>query len=139
MAFWRQTKVYISDLSGVLITLATTVCKLAYLDPSTHIFCLEIAYGSRCRQTQQPARWPIFFIAFTCLHRIGSDRSALALCVYPADHILVHLGPEESWVGVSLHQAVDFCLHFVEAGRGRILQALLGLLSGSMINIYLPR
>lgn len=56
----------------------------------------------------------------------------------PVDHILVHLGPEESWVGVFLHETVDFSLDFVEAGWRRILQALLGPFSGAVINVYLP-
>lgn len=131
--------VYVVRLSEVLIPLATTGCMLAYSDP--HL-CVEIGYGSRCRQEEAAGRGPIVadsqYSQISCPHWTGSHRSALALCVSPADQVLVHLGPEESWVGVSLHQAVDFCLDFVEAGWGRILQASLGLLSGSMINIYLP-
>lgn len=57
----------------------------------------------------------------------------------PVNHILVHFGPEESRVGVSFHEAVDFSLDLVEACWRRILQALLGLLSGAMINVHLRR
>lgn len=71
-------------------------------------------------------------------HQIWSNGSPLALGMCPVDHILVHLGPEESWVGVSLHEAVDFSLDFIEAGWGWILQALLGLLPSSVINVHLP-
>lgn len=53
------------------------------------------------------------------------------------DHILVHLGPEESWVGISFHEAVDFSLDFIKAGWGRILQALFGLFPDAVINVYL--
>lgn len=70
---------------------------------------------------------------------LWSNRPPLALCMRPVDHILVHLGPEESWVGVFLHEAVDFSLDFVEAGWGRILQALLGLFSGAVVNVYLSQ
>lgn len=75
----------------------------------------------------------------TCvpLHRIWSNRSTLAFSMCPVDHILVHFGPEESWVGVSLHEAVDFSLDLVEAGWGWILQALLDLLPGAVINVHL--
>lgn len=66
-----------------------------------------------------------------------SNRPPLALCVRPVDYILVHLGPEESWVGVFLHEAVYFSLDVIEAGWGRILQALLGLFSGAVVNVYL--
>lgn len=55
----------------------------------------------------------------------------------PADHILVHFGPEESWVGVSLHEAVDFSLDLIEAVWGWILQALLDLLPGALVNVHL--
>lgn len=58
------------------------------------------------------------------------------MCLF--DQILVHLGPEESWIRVSLHEAVDFSLDFIEAGWRWILQALLGLLPGAVINVYLP-
>lgn len=61
----------------------------------------------------------------------------LAFSMCPVDHILVHFGPEESWVGVSLHEAVDFSLDLVEAGWGWILQALLDLLPGVVINVHL--
>lgn len=78
------------------------------------------------------------FVSSYLFHQIWSNRSPLALCMCPFDHILVHLGPEESWVGVSLNEAVDFSLDFVEAGWGWILQALLGLFPGAVINVYLP-
>lgn len=55
----------------------------------------------------------------------------------PVDNILVHFGPEESWVGVFFHEAVDFSLDLVEAGWGGILQTLLGLLPGAVVNVYL--
>lgn len=61
------------------------------------------------------------------------------MSIRPVHHILVHLGPEESWVGVFLHEAVDFALDFVEAGWGWILQALLGLFPGAVVNVYLKK
>lgn len=67
-----------------------------------------------------------------------SNGPPLALCVRPVHHFLVHLGPEESWVRVFLHEAVDFGLDFVEGRRGRILQALLGLFPGAVVNVDLP-
>lgn len=73
------------------------------------------------------------------LHRGVSNRPTLAVGMRPVNHILVHFGPEESRVGVSLHEAVDFSLDLVEARRRRILQALLGFLSGAMINVHLQR
>lgn len=59
-SFGGRQRSTVSGLSGVLIALATRASRAAYLDPSTHIFCVEVAYRSRCRQTRQPARWPIF-------------------------------------------------------------------------------
>lgn len=56
----------------------------------------------------------------------------------PVDYILVHLGPEKPWVGVFLHEAVDFTLDFIEAGWGGIRQALLSLLPGTVVNVNLP-
>lgn len=55
----------------------------------------------------------------------------------PVDHILVHFGPEETRVGVSFHEAVDFSLDLVEARWRRILQTLLGLLSGAVVDVHL--
>lgn len=55
----------------------------------------------------------------------------------PVDYILVHLGPEKSWVGVLLHEAVDFSLDLVEAGGGGVCQALLGLFPGAVVNVHL--
>lgn len=57
----------------------------------------------------------------------------------PVDHILVHFGPEETRVGVSFHEAVDFSLDLVEARWRRILQTLLGLLSGTVVDVHLRR
>lgn len=57
----------------------------------------------------------------------------------PVDHILVHFGPEEPRVGVSFHEAVDFSLDLVEARWRRILQTLLGLLSGAVVDVHLRR
>lgn len=68
-----------------------------------------------------------------------SKRPTLAVGMRPVNQILVHFGPEEPRVGVSLHEAVDFSLNLVEACRRRILQALLGLFSGAMVDIHLRR
>lgn len=68
---------------------------------------------------------------------VQSDRPPLALCMCPVDYILVHLGPEESWVRVFLHEAVDFALDLVEAGWRRICQTRLCLLPGTVVNVYL--
>lgn len=68
-----------------------------------------------------------------------SDRPPLALCMCPVDHILVHLRPEEPRVGVFLHEAVDFSLDLVQAGWGGVCQALFGLFSGAVVNVYLLR
>lgn len=55
----------------------------------------------------------------------------------PVDYILVHLGPEKSWVGVFLHEAVDFTLSLVEAVWFGICQALLGPFPGAVVKVYL--
>ncbi len=82
----------------------------------------------QCRSNMSP-------VAFQIL----SNRLPLALCLRLVDHILVHLGPEESWVGVSLHETVHFSLDVIEAGWGGILQALLGLFPCAVVNVYLVR
>lgn len=51
----------------------------------------------------------------------------------PVHHILVHVGPEESRVGVS---AADFGLDLVEAVWGWIL-LLLGLFPGAVVDVPL--
>lgn len=66
-----------------------------------------------------------------------SNGSTLAVSMRPVDHILVHFGPEETRVGVSFHEAVDFSLDLVEARWRRILQTLLGLLSGAVVDVHL--
>lgn len=66
-----------------------------------------------------------------------SDGSTLAVSMRPVDHVLVHFGPEEARVGVSFHEAVDFSLDLVEARWRRILQTLLGLLSGAVVDVHL--
>lgn len=66
-----------------------------------------------------------------------SNRPPLTLRMCPVDNILVHLGPEKSWVGVFLHEAVDSTLYLIEAGCCGICQALFGLLPGAVVNVYL--
>lgn len=68
-----------------------------------------------------------------------SNGFALAVSMRPVDHILVHFGPEEARVGVSFHEAVDLGLDLVEARWRRVLQALLGLLSGAVVDVHLWR
>lgn len=72
------------------------------------------------------------------LHSTGSHGPPLVVCMRPVHNVLVHLGPEESWVRVFLHKAVDLGLDLVEAGWGRILQTLPGPLSGTAVNVHLP-
>lgn len=71
------------------------------------------------------------------VRRIWLNRPPLALWMCPIDNILVHLGPEKSWVGVLLHETVDLSLDLIEAGRGGICQALLGPLPGAVVDVHL--
>lgn len=71
--------------------------------------------------------------------RYWSNRPPLTLRMCPVDNILVHFGPEKSWVRVFLHEAVDFTLDFIETGWSGIWQALFGLFSCPVVNVHLSR